>query len=666
MRRERPLPPGRAPSPISSSSASAQACSGAGAAEGDEREVVRVEPSLDRDDAQRREHLGVHDLDHVRRPARPARARARRRLGRARDRPRGGPAGGREGGSHRSPSAARRRGRSRPGPGSAPALSGPTRSAPPASRQTSEPPPAPTVCTSSVGRRTGRPPTSRSLERVASPPTIAQTSVEVPPMSKAIAFSISSEPRRRGAAPTTPAAGPERRHDAGMRRGLGDRGNTAGRAHHERLRQSRLLAARRRARAGSCRAAARDRRPRRSWRRARTRGTRAPTRARRRRAHPGWRRRSSSATARSWLESRNENSRQTAIASASTESGSEASSSGASSPPGPIRPRTPNEALERHERLRMLGTESVEVGSVLPPEVQNMLEAVGRDEGGPSASPLEQGVRGDRRPVREALDARRARPPRPRRAPTPPGGARSAPSPSRTRPVREQDGVGEGAAHVDAEDRHGVGVRSPRASRARTRPPAGARAGATSRADRAATSAERADEESERARGRTTRATTTSGRGTRGARRRRAPPTPRRGGGATGWTSSPARGPILKLERPDEDVAYGMRLLADIAERSLADSPFQDRTSAVQAMDVCTTSSGSCAQTLPGTAAAGRRAARQAHGADDDLGGVRRARVHGDSHRARRLPQLSRRLKAALVDLKTIAPPDRVEILSIT
>jgi uncharacterized membrane protein len=41
---------------------------------------------------------------------------------------------------------------------------------------------------------------------------------------------------------------------------------------------------------------------------------------------------------------------------------------------------------------------------------------------------------------------------------------------------------------------------------------------------------------------------------------------------------------VLALEPTlDEDVAYGMRLLVDIAERSLADSPFQDPTTAVQA-----------------------------------------------------------------------------------
>jgi uncharacterized membrane protein len=42
----------------------------------------------------------------------------------------------------------------------------------------------------------------------------------------------------------------------------------------------------------------------------------------------------------------------------------------------------------------------------------------------------------------------------------------------------------------------------------------------------------------------------------------------------------------LKLEPTlDEDVAYGMRMLVDIAERSLSESPFQDPTTAVQAID---------------------------------------------------------------------------------
>jgi uncharacterized membrane protein len=43
---------------------------------------------------------------------------------------------------------------------------------------------------------------------------------------------------------------------------------------------------------------------------------------------------------------------------------------------------------------------------------------------------------------------------------------------------------------------------------------------------------------------------------------------------------------ILDLERTlDQDVAYGVRLLVDIAQRSMADSPLQDPTTAVQAID---------------------------------------------------------------------------------
>ena len=43
---------------------------------------------------------------------------------------------------------------------------------------------------------------------------------------------------------------------------------------------------------------------------------------------------------------------------------------------------------------------------------------------------------------------------------------------------------------------------------------------------------------------------------------------------------------IMKLEPTlDQDVAYGVRLLVDVAERSLSDSPFLDPTTAVQAID---------------------------------------------------------------------------------
>jgi uncharacterized membrane protein len=43
---------------------------------------------------------------------------------------------------------------------------------------------------------------------------------------------------------------------------------------------------------------------------------------------------------------------------------------------------------------------------------------------------------------------------------------------------------------------------------------------------------------------------------------------------------------VLKLEPTlDRDVGYGLRMLVDIAERSLSESPFQDPTTAVQAID---------------------------------------------------------------------------------
>jgi len=43
---------------------------------------------------------------------------------------------------------------------------------------------------------------------------------------------------------------------------------------------------------------------------------------------------------------------------------------------------------------------------------------------------------------------------------------------------------------------------------------------------------------------------------------------------------------LLEQDRSlDQDVAYGIRMLVDIAERSLAESPFVDPTTAVQALD---------------------------------------------------------------------------------
>ncbi|MDQ3823590.1 MAG: DUF2254 domain-containing protein, partial [Actinomycetota bacterium] len=119
---------------------------------------------------------------------------------------------------------------------------------------------------------------------------------------------------------------------------------------------------------------------------------------------------------------------------------------------------------------------------------------------------------------------------------------------------------------------------------------------------------------------------------------------------------------ILKLERTlDEDVAYGIRMLVDIAERSLADSPLQDPTTTVQAID-------RLHDLL-------RQLVRRPFpdGRYRDEAGVVRLVVPSMSWEAYLLlateeirlagagsPPVTRRLKAALLDLRSIAPPERV------
>ena len=122
---------------------------------------------------------------------------------------------------------------------------------------------------------------------------------------------------------------------------------------------------------------------------------------------------------------------------------------------------------------------------------------------------------------------------------------------------------------------------------------------------------------------------------------------------------------ILALEPTlDEDVAYGLRLLVDIAERSLSDSPFQDPTTAVQPVDRLHDILRQLARRpFPD----GRHR--------DEAGEVRLvvpamtwdAYVHLAFDEiclaGAGSPQVSRRLKAALTDLRSIAPPERVAIL---
>ena len=111
-------------------------------------------------------------------------------------------------------------------------------------------------------------------------------------------------------------------------------------------------------------------------------------------------------------------------------------------------------------------------------------------------------------------------------------------------------------------------------------------------------------------------------------------------------------------------MSYGIRLLVDIAERSLADSPFQDPTTAVQAIDRL---HDILRQLVRRPFPDGRHR--------DDAGQVRLSvrsldweayvllateeiRLAGAGS-----PQVTRRLKSALTDLRSIAPPERMDVI---
>ena len=121
----------------------------------------------------------------------------------------------------------------------------------------------------------------------------------------------------------------------------------------------------------------------------------------------------------------------------------------------------------------------------------------------------------------------------------------------------------------------------------------------------------------------------------------------------------------LKLEPTlDEDVAYGMRLLVDIAERSLSESPFQDPTTAVQAIDRLHDILRQLARRpfsdgrVPDEEGEIRLLVKTmtwenyVHLAFDEI------RMAGAGS-----PQVSRRLVAALMDLRRVALPERIEVL---
>lgn len=123
----------------------------------------------------------------------------------------------------------------------------------------------------------------------------------------------------------------------------------------------------------------------------------------------------------------------------------------------------------------------------------------------------------------------------------------------------------------------------------------------------------------------------------------------------------------LELERTlDQDVAYGFRLLVDIAERSLSESPFADPTTAVQAIDRL----HDCLRQL-----ARRPLPDGVH--RDEKGTVRLITsamtwdgyVHLAFEEIRlagfQSPQVTRRLEAALRDLLSVVPDGRRPVLEL-
>jgi uncharacterized membrane protein len=121
---------------------------------------------------------------------------------------------------------------------------------------------------------------------------------------------------------------------------------------------------------------------------------------------------------------------------------------------------------------------------------------------------------------------------------------------------------------------------------------------------------------------------------------------------------------MIEPERTlEHDVAYGLRLLVDIAQRSLADSPLQDPTTTVQAIDRI----HDILRQL-----AGRTFPDGHHRDEQDV--VRLIEksmswddyVHFDEIRMAhaRSPQVSRRVEAALKDLRAVvAATDRVGVI---
>jgi uncharacterized membrane protein len=122
---------------------------------------------------------------------------------------------------------------------------------------------------------------------------------------------------------------------------------------------------------------------------------------------------------------------------------------------------------------------------------------------------------------------------------------------------------------------------------------------------------------------------------------------------------------VLGLDRDlDQDVAYGLRLLVDIAERSLADSPFLDPTTAVQALDRL----HDCLRQLaPRTFPSGRLVDGEGQPRVDipvmDWDDYVRLAFEEIRLAGAGSPQVARRLEEVLRDLLSVAPPERRPVL---
>ena len=137
------------------------------------------------------------------------------------------------------------------------------------------------------------------------------------------------------------------------------------------------------------------------------------------------------------------------------------------------------------------------------------------------------------------------------------------------------------------------------------------------------------------------------------------------GGGAGLDRPAVRRAIALDLERTlDQDVAYGFRMLVDIAERSLAESAFQDPTTAVQAIDRL----HDCLRQLaprPFPDGTYRDAAGEVRLITRVMSWDAFVRLAFEEIRivGAASPQVSRRLRAALEDLREVAPIERRAVL---